>query len=90
MGDDDRPKEDGFDNLSRLDREVLRSYARGGDASPLGSKAWERSKQYHDEVKEQDRVRRKMLVKGYFSLAVIVIMGGLIIWRVYLWASTLL
>lgn len=77
--------------LSRLDREVLRSYVRGGDVTPLdGGKAWEHSKQYHDEIRDLKKTQRWMLVKGYFTLFVIIVMGALIIWQVYLWASSAL
>ncbi len=90
--DDPQPRtEDELAGLSRLDREILRSYVRGGEVTPLESgKAWKHSTEYEAEMKDLERSRRRMLVKGYFALLVIVIMGSLIIWQVYLWASTAL
>lgn len=91
MSDENQTRDDEYAGFTRLDREVLRSYVRGGEVSPLhGGKEWEHSKEYKDEMRDIRRTKRWMLAKGYFTLLVIVAVSALIIWQVYTWASTAL
>ncbi|MDZ4169729.1 MAG: hypothetical protein U1E26_08750 [Coriobacteriia bacterium] len=84
---DDEQRSEYESPLSRLDREVLRTYAGRGDVTPLDAGDMSRSKEYDKEIKSIKGEQRKMLLKGYFALIVIIIMGGLIIWQVYLWST---
>ncbi len=90
MDDDQRTYSENPSPWSRLDREVLRSYAGGGEATPLDAGHASRSKGYAKEVADVAKARRRMLIKGYFTLIVIIVMGGIIIWQVYLWSSQVL
>lgn len=87
MADGDGSYEDNAP-LSRINREVLRSYVGQGKVSPLdSSKGITHTDEYHAEIKGFKRKQRWMLVKGYFTLLVILVMGALIIWQVYLWST---
>ncbi len=88
MGEPQQHTDESLAGLSRLDREVLRSYVRGGEVTPLdGGKGWRHSAEYEAEIKDLKKAQRWMLAKGYFTLLVIILMGALIVWQVYLWSS---
>jgi hypothetical protein len=78
----------GAPGLSRLDREILRTYAGGGDVSPLDApKGRMHSAAYDAELKQMRGKHRGKLLMGYVSLVVIVLVGSFIIWRIYLWSA---